>query len=111
MIKALAGAGLTLVDSLIVIIIGMSLLTGGFFLGHTGASAAASASRPGVDSTRSAAIYLTVYYLGTSLGAWLSAVLFTVFAWPGVVVMCMTSLFAVLILTLSGASIGFKKRS
>ncbi|MGO2555354.1 MAG: MFS transporter, partial [Brevibacterium aurantiacum] len=59
----------------------------------------------------SAAIYLTVYYLGTSLGAWLSAVLFTVFAWPGVVVMCMTSLFAVLILTLTGASIGFKKRS
>ena len=111
MVTALAGAGLTLIDSLVVIIIGMSLLTGGFFLGHTGASAAASASRPGVDSTRSAAIYLTVYYLGTSLGAWLSAVLFTDFAWPGVVVMCMTSLFAVLILTLTGASIGFKKRS
>ncbi|WCE39866.1 MFS transporter [Brevibacterium sp. BDJS002] len=111
MITALAGAGLTLVDDLPVIIIGMSLLTGGFFLGHTGASASASASRPGVDSTRSAAIYLTVYYLGTSLGAWLSAVLFTDFAWPGVVVMCMTSLFAVLILTLTGASIGFKKRS
>ncbi|MGO2647818.1 MAG: MFS transporter, partial [Brevibacterium aurantiacum] len=82
-----------------------------FFLGHTGASAAASASRPGVDSTRSAAIYLTVDYLGTSLGAWLSAVLFTDFAWTGVVIMCMISLFAVLILTLSGASIGFKKRS
>ena len=75
MVIALAGAGLTLVDSLVVIIIGMSLLTAGFFLGHTGASAAASAARPGVDSTRSAAIYLTVYYLGTSLGAWLSAVL------------------------------------
>ncbi|MDN5807860.1 MAG: MFS transporter [Brevibacterium sp.] len=111
MVTALVGAGLTLIDSLVVIIIGMSLLTGGFFLGHTGASAAASASQPGVDSTRSAAIYLTVYYLGTSLGAWLSAVLFTDFAWPGVVVMCMTSLFAVLILTLTGASIGFKKRS
>ncbi|SMX78908.1 MFS transporter, YNFM family, putative membrane transport protein [Brevibacterium aurantiacum] len=111
MVTALVGAGLTLVDDLPVIIIGMSLLTGGFFLGHTGASASASASRPGVDSTRSAAIYLTVYYLGTSLGAWLSAVLFTDFAWPGVVVMCMTSLFAVLILTLTGASIGFKKRS
>lgn len=111
MVTALVGAGLTLVNSLPVIIIGMSLLTGGFFLGHTGASASASASRPGVDSTRSAAIYLTVYYLGTSLGAWLSAVLFTGFAWPGVVVMCMTSLLAVLILTLSGASIGFKKRS
>lgn len=111
MVTALVGAGLTLVDSLPMIIIGMSLLTGGFFLGHTGASASASAARPGVDSTRSAAIYLTVYYLGTSLGAWLSAVLFTDFAWPGVVVMCMTSLFAVLILTLTGASIGFKKRS
>lgn len=111
MVTALLGAGLTLVDSLVVIIIGMSLLTGGFFLGHTGASAAASASRPGVDSTRSAAIYLTVYYLGTSLGAWLSAVLFTDFAWPGVAVMCMSALFLVLILTLTGASVGFKKRS
>lgn len=111
MVTALLGAGLTLVDSLIVIIIGMSLLTGGFFLGHTGASAAASASRTGVDSTRSAAIYLTVYYLGTSLGAWLSAVLFTDFAWPGVALMCMSALLAVLILTLTGASVRFKKRS
>ena len=111
MVTALAGAGVTLIDSLTAIIIGMSLLTGGFFLGHTGASAAASASRPGVDSTRSAAIYLTVYYLGTSLGAWLSAVLFTDFAWPGVIVMCMISLFVVLILTLTGASIRFKKHN
>jgi YNFM family putative membrane transporter len=111
MVIALAGAGLTLVDSLVVIIIGMSLLTAGFFIGHTGASAAASAARPGVDTTRSAAIYLTVYYLGTSLGAWLSAVLFSGFAWPGVVAMCATSLIAVLVLTLTGAPIGFKKRN
>ncbi|MCD1286714.1 MULTISPECIES: MFS transporter [unclassified Brevibacterium] len=111
MATALLGAGLTLVDSLVVIILGMALLTGGFFLGHTGASAAASAARPGVDSTRSAAVYLTVYYLGTSLGAWLSAVLFTDFAWPGVVAMCATALFAVLVLTLSGARLGFRKRN
>ncbi len=111
MVIALAGAGLTLVDSLVVIVIGMSLLTAGFFLGHTGASAAASAARPGVDSTRSAAIYLTVYYLGTSLGAWLSAVLFAHFAWSGVVGMCAASLIAVLVLTLTGAPIGFRKRS
>lgn len=111
MVIALVGAGLTLVDSLVVIIIGMSLLTAGFFLGHTGASAAASAARPGVDSTRSSAIYLTVYYLGTSLGAWLSAVLFADFAWPGVVGMCAASLIAVLVLTLTGAPIGFRKRN
>lgn len=104
MVTAIVGAGLTLVDSLPVIVLGMSLLTGGFFLGHTGASAAASAARPGVDTTRSAAIYLTVYYLGTSLGAWLSAVLFTDFAWPGVVGMCVTSLVAVIVV------IGFRKR-
>lgn len=110
MITALIGAGLTLVDSLVWIVIGMSLLTGGFFLGHTGASAAASARRPGVDSTRSSAIYLTVYYLGTSLGAWLSAVLFTAHEWPGVAVMCMSALAAVLVLTLTEASVGFKKR-
>ncbi|WP_166821225.1 MFS transporter [Brevibacterium limosum] len=111
MVIALVGAGLTLVESLVVIILGMSLLTAGFFLGHTGASAAASAARPGVDSTRSSAIYLTVYYLGTSLGAWLSAVLFADFAWPGVVGMCAASLIAVLVLTLTGAPIGFRKRN
>lgn len=111
MVTALLGAGLTLVDSLVVIVIGMSLLTAGFFLGHTGASAAASAARPGTDSTRSAAIYLTVYYLGTSLGAWLSAVLFSDFDWPGVVAMCAMSLIAVLLLTLTGASVGFKRRN
>ncbi|GAA0034298.1 MFS transporter [Brevibacterium metallidurans] len=104
MVVAIIGAVLTLVNSLPVIVIGMSLLTGGFFLGHTGASAAASAARPGVDTTRSAAIYLTVYYLGTSLGAWLSAVLFTDYAWPGVVVMCVTSLAAVVVL------VGFTQR-
>ncbi|MCM1011108.1 MFS transporter [Brevibacterium sp. XM4083] len=106
MVTAIIGACLTLVDSLPLIIIGMSLLTGGFFLGHTGASAAASTARPGVDTTRSSAIYLTVYYLGTSLGAWLSAVLFTDFAWPGVVGMCLTSLVAVIVLTL----VGFRQR-
>src|SRR5699024_3161242 len=111
MVVALAGAGLTLIDSLPAIIGGMSLLTAGFFLGHTGASAATSASRPGVDSTRAAAIYLTVYYLGTSLGAWLSAVLFVDFPWPGVVGMCAVSLIAVLVLTLTEAPIGFKKRN
>ncbi|WP_309132778.1 MFS transporter [Brevibacterium sp.] len=110
MVTAIIGAGLTLMDSLAGIIVGMSLLTGGFFLGHTGASAAASAAHPGVDTTRSSAVYLTVYYLGTSLGAWLSAVLFTDFAWPGVVAMCLVSLIAVFALTLSGASIGFRKR-
>lgn len=104
MVVAIIGAVLTLVNSLPVIIIGMSLLTGGFFLGHTGASAAASTARPGVDTTRSAAIYLTVYYLGTSLGAWLSAVLFTDYAWPGVVVMCVISLAAVVVL------VGFTQR-
>src|SRR5699024_11964131 len=103
MVVALAGAGLTLIDSLPAIIGGMSLLTAGFFLGHTGASAAASASRPGVDSTRAAAIYLTVYYLGTRLGAWLSAVLFVDFAWPGGAGVCAPSLIAVLVLTLPGA--------
>ena len=106
MATAIIGACLTLVDSLPLIVIGMSLLTGGFFLGHTGASAAASTARPGVDTTRSSAIYLTVYYLGTSLGAWLSAVLFTDFAWPGVVGMCLTSLVAVIVLTL----VGFRQR-
>lgn len=104
MVVAVIGAVLTLVNSLPVIVIGMSLLTGGFFLGHTGASAAASTARPGVDTTRSAAIYLTVYYLGTSLGAWLSAVLFTDYAWPGVVVMCVISLAAVVVL------VGFTQR-
>src|SRR5699024_1615475 len=106
-----AGAVLPHIEALPATIGGMSLLTAGFFLGHTGASAAASASRPGVDSTRAAAIYLPVYYLGTSLGAWLSAVLFVDFAWPGVVGMCAVSLIAVLVLTLTEAPIGFKKRN
>lgn len=111
MVTALAGAGITLLDSLTAIIIGMSLLTAGFFLGHTGASAAASARRPGVDSTRSAAVYLTVYYMGTSLGAWLSAVLFTDFAWPGVVLMCVIALLAVFVLALTMGSTGGSPRN
>src|SRR5699024_12137480 len=102
----LAGAGLTLIDSLPAIIGGMSLLTAGFFLGHTGASAAASASRPGVESTRAAAVYLTVYYLGTSLGAWLSAVLLVDFAWPGLVGVCAVSPRAGPALTRAAARIG-----
>jgi YNFM family putative membrane transporter len=63
---ALAGLALTLATPLALVVIGITLLTGGFFLLHAIASSTVSAraARPSAAAAR----YLLVYYLGSSLG-------------------------------------------
>jgi YNFM family putative membrane transporter len=62
-----AGAGLTLSSPLVLIIVGLALLTGGFFAAHGVASGWTSVAARGQRST-AAARYTVWYYAGTTLG-------------------------------------------
>lgn len=61
------GAGLTLATPLILVIVGLALLTGGFFATHGIASGWTSVAARGQRST-AAARYTVWYYAGTTLG-------------------------------------------
>ncbi|MCW2528773.1 MAG: transporter [Pseudonocardiales bacterium] len=76
---ALAGLALTLAAPLPIVVVGITLLTGGFFLLHTVASSTVSAraARP----SAAAAGYLLVYYLGSSVGGPLLGVAWTAGGW------------------------------
>jgi len=69
----LAGVGVTLAASLVAVVIGIALMTTGFFVGH---SVASSSIGPLAGKTKghAASLYLLFYYIGSSvtgsLGGW-----------------------------------------
>ncbi|MGN6636819.1 MAG: MFS transporter [Oryzihumus sp.] len=84
---AVCGALLTLASSLPVVIIGLALLTGGFFAVHGVASGwvPARAHAGGVSTGQAASLYLFTYYLGSSVLGSLAGDAWTTAQWPGVV--------------------------
>jgi YNFM family putative membrane transporter len=96
---AIAGVLLTLVPSLVVLILGMALLTAGFFAVHGLASGwvPVRAHAEGVSTGQAASLYLFTIYLGSSIfgsvagSAWHGA------GWPGV------ALLAVVLFVISAA--------
>lgn len=84
---ALAGVVLTLVPSLVVVIVGMSLLTAGFFAVHGLASGwvPVRAHAQGVSSGQAASLYLFTLYLGSSVFGSLAGAAWHADGWPGVV--------------------------
>lgn len=100
---ALVGVLLTLVQSLALVIVGLAVLTAGFFAAHGVASSwvASRAALGGGGTGQAASLYLFAYYLGSSVFGSLAGVAWTAFRWPGVVGM-VTALWAVaLVLALS----------
>ncbi|WP_326598703.1 MFS transporter [Streptomyces sp. NBC_01803] len=96
---AVAGLLLTLVDSLIAVLAGLVLITGGFFFGH--AVASGSVSRSVTDGkAQASALYQVTYYLGASLGSTAGAVIFHRAAWGGLVVFGLTALLMTAAITL-----------
>ncbi len=87
----LAGAGalLTLAPSLPVLVLGLSLLTAGFFAIHGVASGwvPARAHAGGVTTGQAAALYLFAFYLGSSVFGSVAGAAWTGAGWPGVVVL------------------------
>ena len=86
---AAAGALLTLAPSLPVLVLGLSLLTAGFFAIHGVASGwvPARAHAGGVATGQAAALYLFAFYLGSSVFGSIAGAAWTGAGWPGVVVL------------------------
>ncbi|MER7790156.1 MFS transporter [Streptomyces sp. NPDC097640] len=81
-----AGLLLSLGDSLAAVLLGLVLITAGFFAGHAVASSSVSrAAKTG--RAQASALYQTTYYIGSSVGGTLGALAFHASGWTGTVVL------------------------
>lgn len=80
----LAGLSLTLVASLPVVVVGLVVLTAGFFAGHA-ATSAAIGQRAVRGRAQAASVYTLGYYAGASLFGWLGGLALLAGGWPAVV--------------------------
>lgn len=85
---ALAGAWITVPDVLPLVLVGVLLLTIGFFGAHSAASSwvgRRSVLLPGGDPSQASSLYLFAYYGGSSVGGLLGGVAFDLAGWIGLV--------------------------
>ncbi|MGW0331402.1 MFS transporter [Streptomyces sp. NPDC003011] len=96
-----AGLLLSLADSLPLVLLGLVLITGGFFAGHAVASSAV-----GKTATRgraqASALYQSAYYVGSSAGSTVGAVAFHAGGWAGTVGVGLLAVLGVVTITVFG---------
>ena len=82
----LAGVGITLAGPLPIIIVGLAVMTVGFFAVHgiAGGWVAARAHAGGGGTGQASSFYLFAYYLGSSIFGGLAGTAWSHAAWPGV---------------------------
>ncbi|WP_371481128.1 MFS transporter [Kitasatospora sp. NBC_00315] len=86
-----AGLLLSLGDSLLATLLGLVLITGGFFAGH--ATASGSVGRTATHGrAQASALYLIAYYLGNSLGGTVGADAYHAVGWDGAAVVGLTAM-------------------
>ncbi|MFD6419682.1 MFS transporter [Streptomyces sp. NPDC060194] len=96
-----AGLLLSVSDALVAVLLGLVLVTAGFFSGH--AVASSSVSRTAADGrAQASALYQTAYYVGSSAGGTLGAVAFHAGGWNGTVLLGLGAVAGVAVLTLLG---------
>ncbi|MEU4208613.1 MFS transporter [Streptomyces sp. NPDC026206] len=94
-----AGLLLTLTSSLAAVLLGLVLITAGFFAGHAVASSSVSrAAKTG--RAQASALYQTAYYLGSSVGGTLGALAFRSAGWDGTVVLGLAAMVGAASITL-----------
>lgn len=76
------GLLLSLADSLAAVLLGLVLITAGFFGGHATASSAVGRTAT-QGRAQASALYLIAYYLGNSLGGTIGADAYHSVGWPG----------------------------
>jgi len=76
------GVAITLPDNLWLVILGVGVVTIGFFGGHSIASSWVGL-RAETGKAQASALYLFFYYAGSSLAGWLGGLVFSLGAWPG----------------------------
>ncbi|MEU2516166.1 MFS transporter [Streptomyces syringium] len=94
-----AGLLLSLAESLGAVLLGLVLITAGFFAGHAVASSSVSrAAKTG--RAQASALYQTAYYLGSSLGGTVGAAAYGLGGWDGTVVLGLVAMVAAASITL-----------
>ncbi|WP_406383449.1 MFS transporter [Streptomyces sp. NBC_01618] len=97
-----AGLLLSLADQLAAVLLGLVLITAGFFAGH--AVASSSVSRTATKGrAQASALYQSAYYLGSSAGGTLGAVAFHAGGWAGTVSLGLFAVLGVVSVTLYGS--------
>ncbi|MGR6972306.1 MFS transporter [Streptomyces cynarae] len=97
-----AGLLLSLAPSLPVVLLGLVLITAGFFAGHAVASSAVSHTAK-EGRAQASALYQSAYYIGSSTGSTLGAVAFHAAGWAGTVGMGVLAVLGVVVITLFGS--------
>lgn len=96
-----AGAALTVPDSLPLVAAGFVILTGGFFAAHSTANGWAAAEAPASARGQVAGLYTLAYYLGSSVGGTLGTTVYGRAGWGWLVaaVACWLGLAVVVVLS------------
>nr|WP_229698204.1 MFS transporter [Wenjunlia tyrosinilytica] len=90
-LTAVAGLLLSIADNLVAILLGLVLVTAGFFAGHAVASSSVSRTAK-KGRAQASALYLAAYYVGNSLGGTLGASAYHAAGWNGTVVVGLAAL-------------------
>ncbi|WP_406392627.1 MFS transporter [Streptomyces sp. NBC_00887] len=97
-----AGLLLSLADVLAAVLLGLVLITAGFFAGHAVASSSVSRTAT-TGRAQASALYQSAYYLGSSAGGTLGAVAFHTGGWAGTVFLGLLAVLGVVSITLYGS--------
>ncbi|KUL49013.1 MULTISPECIES: MFS transporter [unclassified Streptomyces] len=96
------GLLLSLSPSLVLVLLGLVLITAGFFAGHAVASSSVSRTAT-TGRAQASALYQSAYYLGSSAGGALGAVAFHAGGWAGTVGLGILAVLGVVSVTLWGS--------
>ncbi|UUN28783.1 MFS transporter [Streptomyces sp. FIT100] len=97
-----AGLLLSLADSLTAVLLGLVLITAGFFAGHAVASSSVSRTAK-TGRAQASALYQSAYYLGSSAGGTLGAIAFHSGGWAATVLLGLLAVLGVVSITLVGS--------
>ncbi|EKX66928.1 MFS transporter [Streptomyces ipomoeae] len=97
-----AGLLVSLSDSLPLVLLGLVLITAGFFAGHAVASSAVSHTAK-QGRAQASALYQSAYYVGSSAGSTLGAVAFHSGGWLGTVGLGLLAVLGVVAITVVGS--------
>ncbi|QKW06628.1 MFS transporter [Streptomyces sp. NA04227] len=98
---AATGLLLTLAGSLPLVLLGLVLITAGFFTGHAVASSAVSRTAT-EGRAQASALYTSAYYIGSSAGSTLGAIAYRSDGWAGTVCLGLLAVLGVVAITALG---------
>ncbi|GHH86494.1 MFS transporter [Streptomyces capitiformicae] len=96
------GLLVSLSDSLALVLLGLVLITAGFFAGHAAASSAVSHTAK-EGRAQASALYQSAYYVGSSAGSTLGAIAFHTGGWFGTVALGLLAVAGVVAITVVGS--------